>query len=106
MRVVLRTQIQDNLSGYIGFRRPVLAGLPMGLIFYGYGEYCFRLLHYAQRAGDRILELPIRYKTRQKGVSKSSFIKLLFTYSYALVKLRIDILREPPLRHPRMPVPP
>jgi dolichol-phosphate mannosyltransferase len=105
-RIVLRTQIQDNLSGYLGLRRTALEGLPYDRIFYGYGEYCFRLLHYTQRAGCRILELPVHYTTRQKGASKSQFMKLLFSYTYALLRLRLDILREPPRPQASQPAPP
>jgi len=99
IRVVLRTQIQDNLSGFLGIRRSVLDHIPFDRVFYGYGEYCFRFLHYGQRAGCRIIELPVEYRTRQKGASKSNFWKLLLTYTRELFLLCLDVRRERHLRH-------
>jgi dolichol-phosphate mannosyltransferase len=96
VRVVLRTQIQDNLSGFLVLTRTSLESLPFDRIFFGYGDYCFRLLHYSQRRGLNIIEMPIRYQTRQKGKSKSVFWQLLFSYSSALFKLKLKAAREVP----------
>ena len=49
IRLVLRTQIQDNLGGYFTMRREKLRQLPLDLIFCGYGDYFFRLLHCARK---------------------------------------------------------
>ena len=89
LRVVLRTQIQDNLSGFLALKRQSLEQLPFDEIFFGYGDYCFRLLHYAQKRGLSLLEMPVNYHTRQKGKSKSVFWKLFFLYTKELLKLRI-----------------
>jgi dolichol-phosphate mannosyltransferase len=88
LRVLLRTQVQDNLGGYFVIDRAVLGKLPFDRIFYGYGEYYFRLLHFAQRAGAKIVEIPAVYNVRTSGESKSTFLKMLFTYSAAALKLR------------------
>jgi dolichol-phosphate mannosyltransferase len=93
-RIVLRTQIQDNLSGFLGLSRACVQKLPYDRIFWGYGDYCFRLLHYAQRRGARVLEMPVQYKTRQKGKSKSVFWKLLLSYTRELVKMRLSLRQE------------
>jgi len=94
VRIVLHTQIQDNLGGFFTITRHCLAVLPFDKIFFGYGDYYFRLLHYAQRAGMSIIEVPAYYNTRQKGSSKSRFWKLLLDYTAALVKLKLDTRRE------------
>jgi dolichol-phosphate mannosyltransferase len=94
IRMVLRTQIQDNLSGFLALDRTALDKLPADAIFFGYGDYCFRLLHYAQRAGLSVLETPVQYQTRTKGQSKSVFWKLLFSYTRALVEVRAAIRRQ------------
>lgn len=93
-RIILRTQIQDNLSGFLGLSRTCVNGLALDAIFWGYGDYCFRLLHYAQRSGARILEMPVKYKTRQSGRSKSVFWKLVLSYTKALLKLRLRMFSE------------
>ncbi len=96
IRVVLRTQIQDNLSGFLLIDRDSLLQLPFDRIFFGYGDYCFRLLHYAQKRNLSLLEIPVKYRTRQKGQSKSVFWKLFFSYTRALIKLKLEVAHEPP----------
>ena len=74
--------------------RTALSKLPADAIFFGYGDYCFRLLHYAQRAGLSVLEMPVQYQTRTQGQSKSVFWKLLFSYTRALVEVRAAIRKQ------------
>jgi dolichol-phosphate mannosyltransferase len=88
LRVILRTQVQDNLGGYFSMRKEHLMQLPLGRIFYGYGEYFFRLIHHAQKRGMSIVEIPAVYRARIAGTSKSSFGKLLFTYTLAAIRLK------------------
>jgi dolichol-phosphate mannosyltransferase len=88
VRLILRTQIQDNLSGYFLIHREILFTLPLDVIFQGYGEYFFRLLHFAQKSGCAIIEVPVVYQTRPWGKSKSNFFKMMFLYSLELFKLK------------------
>jgi len=94
MRVVLRTQIQDNLGGFFTISKQKMESVPFDLIFFGYGDYFFRLLHYAQKRGMTVVEVPAQYRVRHKGKSKSNFMKLLFSYTHALLKLKIESARE------------
>jgi dolichol-phosphate mannosyltransferase len=95
MRIILRTQVQDNLGGYFTIEARKLKSLPLGLIFFGYGDYFFRLLHYAQKRGFTVVEIPARYEARHAGSSKSNFLKMLFTYTGAMLRLRIQSRAEP-----------
>jgi dolichol-phosphate mannosyltransferase len=88
MRLLLRTQVQDNLGGYFVVSKSKLAILPFDLIFFGYGDYFFRLLHYAQKYGLTIVEIPAEYKARKEGVSKSNFLKMLFSYTIEVFRLK------------------
>jgi len=90
LRIILRTQIQDNLGGYYTISLQNLKRLPYDKIFYGYGEYFFRLLHYAQKNGMTLVEVPARYRFRRKGKSKSRFFKMLFSYLVAALALSYD----------------
>jgi len=90
LRIILRTQIQDNLGGYFTMKRENILQLPLDKIFYGYGEYFFRLVHYAQHQGFTIVELPAQYRARSAGRSKSNFLKMLFTYSAAAIRLKCE----------------
>lgn len=88
LRIVLRTQIQDNLGGYFTIKRDKVMRLPLDLIFFGYGEYFFRLLHFAKCRGMSIVEIPALYRVRDSGLSKSNFFKMLFSYTIAAIKLK------------------
>ena len=87
VRLIIRTQIQDNLGGFWVARARLIRRLPFDEIFFGYGDYYFRLLHFAQHAGMKIIELPSQYCERTTGASKSNFSKLLFQYSAMVLKL-------------------
>ena len=89
IRLVIRTQIQDNLCGFWVGRAGQVRCLPLDEIFYGYGDYYFRLLHFAQAAGMKVVELPAQYGERQAGASKSNFYKMLFQYSAMVLKFVI-----------------
>lgn len=93
LRLLIGTQVQDNLGGYFTARRDVILSLPMDDIFYGYGEYYFRLLHFAQHAGHSIVELPSAYLLRGTGTSKSNWLRMIRTYSLAAISLRWKISR-------------
>jgi dolichol-phosphate mannosyltransferase len=95
IRIILRTQIQDNLGGYFAMRRSRIRELPFERIFFGYGEYFMRLLHYAQRRGFSMVEIPSRYRARAQGKSKSNRLKMLYYYSRTAISLRIAALKNP-----------
>lgn len=88
VRVIVHTQIQDNLGGYFCISRDTLLKFDFDSIFYGYGEYFIRFLYLAQRNGLSIVEIPAIYKARTRGESKSNFFKMLYTYSIAAVKIK------------------
>ncbi len=59
-------------------------------LVFRYGEYYFRLLHFMLKRHRRIVELPAIYLARTSGSSKSRFLKMMFTYLMAAVRLRYD----------------
>ena len=91
LRIILKTQIQDNLGGFFCMQKIKLKGLPLEKIFYGYGDYFFRLLFYAEKMGYTLVELPCLYMKRKKGTSKSRFINMLISYSWMALKTRIGL---------------
>jgi dolichol-phosphate mannosyltransferase len=91
LRILLHTQVQDNLGGYFVMKREKLLSLPQDEIFYGYGEYFFRLLYFAQRRGLKVIEIPAVYRLRAYGASKSNFLRMLFSYSGAAILLRMRV---------------
>ena len=89
VRLTIRTQVQDNLGGYFTVNRQKMDLLPFDNIFFGFGEYFFRFIYYAQRKHMQIIEIPIVYNVRRKGTKKSSVVKMLFSYSLRHVESKI-----------------
>jgi len=86
IRAVVRTGVRDNLSGFFAVRRATLAPLPFDAIFFGYGDFYFRLLWYVRRSGGRIEEIPVRYRPREGGESKSPLVRMVFNYTADAVR--------------------
>ena len=81
--------MRDNLGGYYCVKRKVLKKLDFNKIFYGYGEYYFRLLFYLGKNKISMTEIPAYYQERNSGESKSNFFWLLFKYSLEAILLRL-----------------
>jgi dolichol-phosphate mannosyltransferase len=90
IRIMLRTQIQDNLSGFFVARRETLDTLDFDKIFFGYGDYFFRLLFYAKKNNFRILEVPVVYLPRKNGESKTNLIHVSILYTKNLTKFLLQ----------------
>jgi dolichol-phosphate mannosyltransferase len=95
LRAVVGSRFTDNLSGFFAVRRDLLVTLPLDAIFYGYGDYFIRLLYAVQRLGLRFAEVPVYYRRRDYGVSKTRFVPVFVRYSHAVMRLRRSGL--PPL---------
>jgi len=89
LKLVLKTQVQDNLGGYFCITKKSFNKLPNKKIFYGYGEYFFRLLFFALKKNFSILEIPAIYKKRKRGKSKSKFMYMFYKYFIEAFKLRL-----------------
>lgn len=85
VRIVLGTRIQDNLSGFFAIRRSALAQMPMDEIFFGYGDYFFRLLSKAADFRMAMVEIPVFYRLRVGGESKTKYVSVLSEYTKALL---------------------
>jgi len=94
VRIVIGTQIQDNLGGYFTIKADHLKRLPHDLIFFGYGDYFFRLLHYAQLEKMSVVEIPAQYLARRSGDSKSRFLRMLWSYTIAVFHLKLQAERH------------
>ncbi len=87
-RWLLSLPVQESLSGFVAVKRSLLNKLALKSIFFGYGEYCIRLLFMAQKTGARIKEVPIMYGIRQYGVSKSSIKRMVYHYLKTALQLK------------------
>lgn len=86
-RTVLGVSVRDLTGGYKCFKRRVLETLPLGEVFtVGYGfqiEMTYRTL----RAGFEVVEVPIVFPDRERGVSKMS-LKIFWEGLTSVWKLR------------------
>ena len=79
----------DSLSGFFVIKKKVLFKTNLKKIFYGYGDYFFRLIYFLNKKKFKIDEIQIKYGNRIYGFSKTDFIKTFLKYTYEAIKLRI-----------------
>ena len=89
LRILLRSKMRDNLGGYFCIKRKALKKLDFKKIFYGYGEFYFRLLFFLKTNDVSMKEIPASYDKRNAGKSKSNFFLLLFRYTLQAIILRL-----------------
>lgn len=87
---VLKTNIKDNTGGFFCVRKKVLNTLPFKKIFFGYGDYFFRLLFFLKLKKGIIKEIPTKYTNRLYGKSKSNFFLMIFKYFISAVSIRFN----------------
>ncbi|EAQ36382.1 dolichol-phosphate mannosyltransferase, fused to membrane-bound GtrA-like domain [Nitrobacter sp. Nb-311A] len=87
MRISLGTRIDDNLSGLFAIQRAALFKLDFDKIFWGYGDYFFRLLLLSQRERMTHVQVPVFYGERAAGGSKTRFISIFMRYTREVARL-------------------
>ena len=93
LRILLNSKLKDNLGGYFCVKRKVIKKLNFKKIFYGYGEYYFRLLFYLTKNNVSMIEISSHYQERHSGQSKSNFFLLLFKYTLQAILLKIKSIK-------------
>ena len=84
----MRSKISDNLSGFFFIDRRIIDKDLFNKIFYGYGDYYIRLLHYLQKTNNcNIKEISIVYDERKFGLSKTKFVNIFLKYTFEIIKL-------------------
>ncbi len=91
IRLLFGTPVHDNLSGFFSIYRQKLESMDLDQIYYGYGDYFIRLLMVAHKRGYHMLEIPVFYRLRMHGHSKTQFLSTFIRYSLALLVLRVKL---------------
>ena len=87
LKPFLSSKVLDNLSGFFLLKKSHLNNLDHNLIFYGYGDYYFRLLYYLQKNKNlKIFEMNFFWKDRQHGKSKTKFLNIFLKYTLEAIK--------------------
>jgi dolichol-phosphate mannosyltransferase len=86
---LLRTRIRDNLSGFFAIRSERIRPFLRDDVFHGYGDYYFRLLWWAEHSGYRVREVPVVYRSREGGGSKTPLVRTSLRYAWGVVRFRL-----------------
>ena len=91
IRLLFGTPVHDNLSGFFSIYRSKLFSMDLDQIFYGYGDYFIRLLMVGHTRGYKMLEVPVFYRLRMHGHSKTQFFSTFKKYTTAILTLRVKL---------------
>lgn len=94
LKHILGFPTMDNMSGYYAIWREKLFLLNLSEIYQGYGEYHLHLVWAAMQMKLRIKEVPVYYKKRMFGKSKSHLLGMFFSYLWCALNLRLK--KAPP----------
>ena len=88
--------VTDSLYGYLAIRKDVINKLDFDKIFWGYGDYCIRLLYYMQKKDLSILQFPAENGERLGGEANSNLGRVFRQYFLEVLKLtyKIKIRRD------------
>ncbi|MDB4964863.1 MAG: putative glycosyltransferase family 2, partial [Myxococcales bacterium] len=86
-RLMTSGQITDSLYGFVAIHRRVLEKVDYDAVFWGYGDYCIRLMYYLQRQGATVLQIPVVNGERQTGEGNDRFFKVFMQYFREVVAL-------------------
>ena len=95
-RILTRTFITDSLFGYFAIHRRVLNEVEFDKVFWGYGDYCIRLMYYLQKRNTTILQIPGVLGQRLGGQGNHRLVRTLMQYSIEVLKLAFFSKKEPP----------
>lgn len=87
IRILTKKLITDSLFGFIAIRREALEQVNFDAIFWGYGDYCIRLMYYLQQKSFTILQIPVVLGQRKYGEGNKKLVKTLFSYLKATMHL-------------------
>ena len=91
LKPFLNLPTTDSLSGFFLVNKKKMKDLPNEKIFYGYGDYYFRLLHHINKKQINYEELSFKWKDRKYGKSKTKFINIFLRYTYEAIKLKLKL---------------
>jgi dolichol-phosphate mannosyltransferase len=95
IRLTTKKFITDNLYGYIAIRKNTLNQLNFDDIFWGFGDYCIRLMYYLQCQNASILQVPSVLGERLGGKGNTAFFKTFKQYFKETIKLVLKNMRNP-----------
>jgi dolichol-phosphate mannosyltransferase len=93
LRIVLGLRTTDNTSGFVAIKRSLLSQLDLEGIFYGYGDFHFRLMYDSFRNCASITEVPVVHRLRRSGRAKTRLLKDGWGYVISAMRIRLGMER-------------
>jgi len=87
VRVVTRKFVTDSLYGYFSIKRETMEKIDYNHVFWGYGDYCIRLMYYLQENKENILQFPAVNGKRLSGEANGGFVKVFWQYTRETLRL-------------------
>lgn len=91
VRIMTRGKVTDSLYGFVAIKKEVIQKVKFDDIFWGYGDYCIRLMYYLQKKEVTILQFPAVNGKRIAGEGNSRFFKVFRQYFVEVIKLAYKI---------------
>ena len=77
LSILLGIKSSDSLSGFFNLKKKIIKKNFKEKIFYGYGDFFFRLIYYIEKKKYKYSNVQITYGERIFGISKSTFLVYL-----------------------------
>ncbi len=90
-RVATGGLVTDSLYGFIAIHRRVMEAVDYDDVFWGYGDYCIRLMYYLQMQGRSILQIPVVNGNRLAGEGNDKFLATFWQYFREVLALAYRI---------------
>jgi len=91
VRIMTGGQVTDSLYGFFAIKRKAIQNVDFNDVFWGYGDYCIRLMYYLQVNKTEILQFPAVNGKRLAGDGNTRFFKVFRQYFVAVLKLTYKI---------------
>jgi dolichol-phosphate mannosyltransferase len=91
VRLMTGGKVTDSLYGFIAIKKDKIQKIEYDKVFWGYGDYCIRLVYYLQKNGNSILQFPAVNGKRIAGEGNSNFLKVFKQYFVEVIKLAYRI---------------
>jgi dolichol-phosphate mannosyltransferase len=91
VRLMTGGKVTDSLYGFMAINSEVINKIKFDKIFWGYGDYCIRLLYYLQENETSILQFPAVNGKRIAGEGNANFLKVFKQYFLEVLKLSYRI---------------
>lgn len=87
IRLMTGGNITDSLYGFLAIKRNIIEKYNYNDIFWGYGDYCIRLMYYLQKHNVQVLQFPAVNGKRKEGKGNKEFFRVFWQYFKEVVKL-------------------